>query len=627
MITNNSSGTALSTSYASVVQDDSRSFLAKLFIGTTEIDCAIKKIEILKGSCGSSTEFSVGNLISSTLKAELMELNADVKGQRVEVRIGLDIDGYEWVTLGFFKISEVKGTSYRTTITGHGRIVSDSTGEFTAPSEPTLANIATSIGSGLGCSVTFDTGIDTSLTITESMDGLTNYQALQILASVVGGYAIDTYDGNVKICRFNMTPTVSVNSGMMKTLPNIEEKDFEITGVSCDSFTQGTVNLPMSNKFVTQDLFNAMASSLIGYKYRPATIDLSLGDPRLEGNDVLSVTDSNGAVYVVPCHILRHIYDGGFSTKIESVRATNLADNIGTVTPLQDVKYTAEYASKIASNTNQYFWFTQSGDDTGAHISEIPQNEFIANPSGGNLLARSNGVAVRDGVRVLASFGETVRIGTSPRIEITSEGLGLFLQSYINRPAFSIGINASDTATNVFTGDGVTKTFHIGSIPVEPNIVVEVDGTVTDYTYVRDAANFRGRVILATAPPVGSIISITHAVLDLPRFLFGGTATGYYAFSEGVGAVASDICTHAEGYSTEAKASYAHSQNLGTKASSMAQTAVGKYNVEDANGEYAFIIGNGTASARSDAFAVTWDGDILIADDTAISTALSTLGW
>ncbi len=65
---------------------------------------------------------------------------------------------------------------------------------------------------------------------------------------------------------------------------------------------------------------------------------------------------------------------------------------------------TANDAKSIADNTNQYFWFTSSGTDTGAHISEKTQAQFIASPSGGNLLARSNGIAVRDGLTELATF-------------------------------------------------------------------------------------------------------------------------------------------------------------------------------------------------------------------------------
>ena len=60
----------------------------------------------------------------------------------------------------------------------------------------------------------------------------------------------------------------------------------------------------------------------------------------------------------------------------------------------------------IAANTNQYFWHTAEGSDTGAHITEKKREDFIKNPSqgGGNLLARSNGVAIRDGLKEIAQL-------------------------------------------------------------------------------------------------------------------------------------------------------------------------------------------------------------------------------
>lgn len=49
----------------------------------------------------------------------------------------------------------------------------------------------------------------------------------------------------------------------------------------------------------------------------------------------------------------------------------------------------------------------------------------------------------------------------------------------------------------------------------------------------------------------------------------------------------------------------------GTLASSNYQTAIGKYNIEDTNNAYAFIIGNGASEdSRSNALTVDWDGNI-----------------
>lgn len=438
MITTNSSGSALSSAYATTIQADSRDFLSQLYIGNSQVDCSITKWTITKGSVGSDTEFSVGNIISSHFQAEVKELTQTVKNQLVEVRIGLMVgNAYEWVTIGKFYITDVKTDIYTAKLEGYGRIVAKSSGGFAEPTNRSLSEVARMLGVGMGCTVSFDSGITTSLVIAEPMNGITNYQALQILASVVGGYAIDTPDGNVKICKFSNTTTHSVDAGLMGSLPTVAEQDYQITGVRCviaEASNDGTaeipaimvesgspINLEMNNKWMTDNLFQSMATRLIGCRYRPAEINLSLGDPRIEGNDVLSVTDADGTVYTVPCHLVTHTYDGGLATEIKAVDATEINNSIGTMTPIQralaslgssvvKAETIADQGKAIAEDTNQYFWFIQEGGTvplgigTGAHITEVPQDDFIANPSGGNLLARSNGIALRVGLTELLTL-------------------------------------------------------------------------------------------------------------------------------------------------------------------------------------------------------------------------------
>ena len=111
---------------------------------------------------------------------------------------------------------------------------------------------------------------------------------------------------------------------------------------------------------------------------------------------------------------------------------------------------TANQAKSIADNTNQYFWFTSSGSDTGAHISEKTQSEFIASPSGGNLLARSNGIAVRDGLEELAVFGASeARIGKS---DDSLRVLPNAIQIYLN------GVLSSSITTEASSGGGRNTT-------------------------------------------------------------------------------------------------------------------------------------------------------------------------
>ena len=108
------------------------------------------------------------------------------------------------------------------------------------------------------------------------------------------------------------------------------------------------------------------------------------------------------------------------------------------------VKAVANKAAKIAGNTNQYFWFTKTGTDTGAHITEIPQDQFLADPEhgGGNLLARSNGIAVRDGDDELATFSSTeVEIGKNSRTSAISfcNSLVKLIVSIVDSNTFSQG--------------------------------------------------------------------------------------------------------------------------------------------------------------------------------------------
>lgn len=107
-------------------------------------------------------------------------------------------------------------------------------------------------------------------------------------------------------------------------------------------------------------------------------------------------------------------------------KAHEVAEEASTVAG--EASATALNANQIASNTNQYFWHTETGDDTGAHITEKTQEEFLADPQngGGNTILRSNGMAVRDGLTELASFGaDKAVIGKEDEThaEVSNEGL------------------------------------------------------------------------------------------------------------------------------------------------------------------------------------------------------------
>lgn len=73
----------------------------------------------------------------------------------------------------------------------------------------------------------------------------------------------------------------------------------------------------------------------------------------------------------------------------------------------------------------------------------------------------------------------------------------------------------------------------------------------------------------------------------------------------------------AEGQDTVASGTASHTEGIGTCANTEAQTVIGKYNVEDTNHEYAFIIGGGSSdSSRSNLFGIKWDGTMVLNGST-----------
>ena len=90
------------------------------------------------------------------------------------------------------------------------------------------------------------------------------------------------------------------------------------------------------------------------------------------------------------------------------------------------------------------------------------------------------------------------------------------------------------------------------------------------------------------------------------------TASGNVSHAEGYHTTASGGYSHAEGDHTTASGYCSHAEGDESIASSACQHVQGRYNVEDSSSKYAFIIGNGTANNRSNAFAVDWNGKIYV---------------
>ena len=96
---------------------------------------------------------------------------------------------------------------------------------------------------------------------------------------------------------------------------------------------------------------------------------------------------------------------------------------------------------------------------------------------------------------------------------------------------------------------------------------------------------------------------------------------GIASHAEGDNTYAGGYVSHAEGYYTVASQEGAHAEGKYTYASSAYQHVQGKYNINDNQGVYAHIVGNGTSnSATSNAHTLDWNGNAWYAGSVSAGT-------
>ena len=114
---------------------------------------------------------------------------------------------------------------------------------------------------------------------------------------------------------------------------------------------------------------------------------------------------------------------------------------------------------------------------------------------------------------------------------------------------------------------------------------------------------------------------------------YNTTASGECAHAEGSNTEASGDSAHAEGSNTKASGTISHAEGYNTTANHKSQHVFGEYNIADDStaaatdrGNYVEIVGNGTASSKSNARALDWDGNEWLAGKLHVGDTKKALG-
>lgn len=307
----------------------SRNFRARILLDGSALDCDIKSIHIHKGS---GTEVVPGSVYVPYIDAELMNCSTALKGEDItlEISVRTGPDEYDPITIGTYYDIKAKGDTSSLHITAVGMLAKAFQEKYisglTYPAS--INDILDEISDGTNVDVSLK-GLNGEVAFPRAIAGRTCLEALSIIAGVLGGFVTEDNAGGVVIAAYGSGETLSVNGDRSATAPEVHDSDYVVTGIKCivkdgdgetagESYQYGVVNVEYHNAYMTQELFDVVCENIVGYTFRPGTVPLTIGDPRLEAWDTLEVEDLSGNTFDVPCIAVEHYFDGGVTTSIDA---------------------------------------------------------------------------------------------------------------------------------------------------------------------------------------------------------------------------------------------------------------------------------------------------------------------
>lgn len=520
-------------------------------------------------------EFSIGNTASASV-----EFITDIQ---LPLYSKDSVNGtFTWskdsVSRGRYYITEVKKEDSKYTVTAYDAMIllETSIASLNLSFPVSVTSVASQIATFMGCTVS---GTVNNGTLTVSaLEEMPIRRLLGYVAEASGcSVKVDGSDHLCFVYYADSQTTITAND-----YKKINVADYTCSAIDkvtiFDSYGNmkaeagtGTNTLYIQgNPFLDEATTTAaqtILSVVSGFVYRPMTVELFTDDGIEAGTIVTFGTTPT---------LVMHLESSEDGAVAESVGSDNRAEyNKSIDIVANEARVLAEAALETAEHTDQYFWMASTGSDTGVHITEVPREDFIADPQngGGNIVARSNGIAVRDGLTELATFGAsgaTIGISTGAHTVIDEDGMQIY---------------------SVDQNDNLVELANIGY----------GQGQSASGTAVAPHYTFGTR---ASGSAIGN-----YSVAEGRNT----TASGYASHSEGIGTIASGRYSHAEGYNTTASGDYSHAEGYGTTTPNDGAFVIGSYNSNTylVGGNKCFVIGNGSSNDyRNNILEVADDGSI-----------------
>lgn len=325
-----------------------------------------------------------------------------------------------------------------------------------------------------------------------------------------------------------------------------------------------------------------------------------------EGDKVMVRIDGGNAV--VTGNISRPSTDDSALNVLERTmddftrRVSDLNGNVSEIRQSADsiatrVENVEGSVASMEQTAEGWSWVTSVKDQASAAASDASAAQSMANAA-----STAAGNAATAAANAQSSADEAAKTATN-YMSFTSQGL---IVGDMTKEKLGRNVCINDGGVHVFyegSTEGVNEIAHLGY--GEGNAETGTE-TAPYYTFGGRKPNSAiGNYSVAEGAGNTASAMCSHAEGYQAR------ATAPYSHAEGMGAVASGFASHAEGQGTNATGHQSHASGFNTIAAGNSQTAIGTCNVEDTDGKYALIVGNGESSlARSNAFTVDWDGNV-----------------
>ncbi|WP_099313694.1 hypothetical protein [Clostridium paraputrificum] len=310
-----------STAYKTEIQKRSRTFECRVTIGDRVF--TNNEVQSIDLNCGIQDVFSIGNTPSMCLELVLRNTTDTIfTTNSVNVEIGLKIGNtIEYIPLGIFNIEDIKKDDYTTKFTCYDNMTKFEIAYFSSLGDkPTLQQVVNELASKTGVQFT---GTLPAYNV-KKLEGFTCREVLGYVASLCGGNALITRDGNFTIV-YPTDISRDVGEGVFDL--QRDEVKYKVGKITCQVKEQetiskgslGTDNMELSfeNPWVTETILTDIYNRLNGFNYLGYTMKWQ-GDLSLDIGDIITYTDAKKVTRKLPILYRKLSYDGGLDSELSA---------------------------------------------------------------------------------------------------------------------------------------------------------------------------------------------------------------------------------------------------------------------------------------------------------------------